>query len=108
MIDKRGGDAAEKGSGTMNVMTEQKAIELASHFQRELGRIDKPEGTRRVGQEIIDQFLHARSKTTLRSEGEFDWLRPYWCVRFPMRSDVLPGVWMIHVYDNGDVREFSR
>jgi len=61
----------------MNGMNEQKSIELASQFQRELGRIDKPEGVRRLGQDIIDQLLNGRSKPKLGSEGKFDWLRPH-------------------------------
>lgn len=86
-------------------MTEQKAIELASQFQRDSGRTTKVSTVRRIGQDMIDAMEEAHGKTDLSDCP--DWMKPFphWAILFDRGLNSVPAHHVIVVYDDGSVAE---
>ena len=67
-------------------MTEEKAIELATQYQKEDGRPTKLLGVRKITQAQIDAFEEAHGKKDPSERPEWMRLEPHWVVAFDQKT----------------------
>jgi len=86
-------------------MTEEKAIELATQYQKEDGRPTKLLGVRKITQAQIDAFEEAHGKKDPSERPEWMRLEPHWVVAFDREWGGVPSKYLIKVYDDGYITE---
>ena len=86
-------------------MTEEKAIEFATQYQRECGRPSKLVDVHRITQAQIDAFEEAHGKKHPSERPEWMRLEPHWVVAFDRECCGVPSKYLIKVYDDGYITE---
>jgi len=86
-------------------MTEEKAIELATQYQKKLRRPTRIASVRRIGKDLIDAFVEACGKKDPSERPEWLRLEPHWAVSFERELKMVPRHYSISVYDDGYVTE---